>query len=203
MLELFDCDLRGCGQYALSVELGGTAQVTGGAFTINAWSEVSEEESALHVISVPAPVWAVPRARIATGLTCTARWYGRGFFHALHRESNSRTLQRAQPNGNPDTETQQPEARFRMQRRQTRTAPKLTPGRGCDYFSRSQQALTRGPKRAPITLRCGNGSSRSFFQGMGARALTVDMKEFTELFKYLGLCASSLVARLFLPSSNA
>jgi hypothetical protein len=32
---------------------------------------------------------------------------------------------------------------------------------------------------------------------MGARALTVDMKEFTELFKYLGLCASSLAARLF------
>lgn len=73
MLELYDCDLRGCGRYALSVELGGTAHVTGGAFTINAWSEVSEEESALHVISVPATVRTVPRARIATGLTCTAR----------------------------------------------------------------------------------------------------------------------------------
>jgi hypothetical protein len=83
-----------------------------------------------------------------------------------------------------------------MQRRQTRTAPKLTP----------EEAAIISPEASKLSPEGQRGHSSPFVEvrqqpqllsGMGARALTVDMKEFTELFKYLGLCASSLVARLF------
>ena len=66
--------------------------------------------------------------------------------------------------------------------------------------AQAQRAQSDGEKRSAGLSQVENAAVRQqpqLLSGMGARALTVDMKEFTELFKYLGLCASSLVARLF------